>query len=88
MISSTLLFFISQVMNNIIRSMGYSRRAMYNFLGSIVTNTCLDVIFMFGLKMSVDGAALVTVIGYIVSSILSLHFLICENSTGNLKLSN
>ncbi len=50
--------------------------AMYNFLGSIVTNTCLDVIFMFGLKMSVDVAALATAIRYIVSSILSLHFLI------------
>lgn len=87
MIASTILFFISQVSNNIIRGMGYAKRAMYNFLGSIITNTILDYVLMFIFKLGVSGAALATAAGYLVSLSLSLHFLISEDSAGKLKLS-
>lgn len=53
-------------LNNIIRSEGSVKTAMYSMLISAGTNLILDPIFIFGLGMGVKGAAWATVISMIV----------------------
>lgn len=62
-------------LNNIIRSEGNAKIAMYSMLLSAGTNLVLDPIFIFGLKMGVQGAAIATVISQILLTIWVLrHF--------------
>lgn len=62
-------------LNNIIRSEGNARIAMYSMLLSAGTNMILDPIFIFGLGMGVKGAAWATVISMIVLTVwVLLHF--------------
>lgn len=62
-------------LNNIIRSEGNAKIAMYSMLLSAGTNLILDPIFIFGLKMGVQGAAIATVISQILLTLWVLrHF--------------
>jgi len=53
-------------LNNVIRSEGNARIAMYSMLISAGTNLVLDPIFIFGLGMGVKGAAYATLISMMV----------------------
>lgn len=88
MIGSTFLFFLGQVMNNIIRGIGYAKIAMYNFLSSLIVNTCFDAIFLLVFHIGIRGAALSTALGYLTSSVLSIRFLRSDKSLATLKLKN
>ncbi|MGD9931018.1 MAG: MATE family efflux transporter [Mangrovibacterium sp.] len=62
-------------LNNVIRSEGNARIAMYSMLISAGTNIVLDPIFIFWLDMGVKGAAYATVISMMVLSVwVLLHF--------------
>lgn len=62
-------------LNNIIRSEGNVRIAMYSMLISAGTNLVLDPIFIFGLGMGVKGAAWATVFSMMVLSVWVIaHF--------------
>ncbi len=62
-------------LNNVIRSEGNARIAMYSMLISAGTNIVLDPIFIFWLDMGVKGAALATVISMFVLMVWVLfHF--------------
>ena len=62
-------------LNNVIRSEGNARIAMYSMLISAGTNIILDPIFIFWLDMGVKGAAYATVISMMVlSAWVLLHF--------------
>ena len=62
-------------MNNIIRSEGNARIAMYSMLISAGTNIVLDPIFIFWLDMGVEGAAYATVISMFLLMVWVLaHF--------------
>lgn len=62
-------------LNNVIRSEGNARIAMYSMLISAGTNIVLDPIFIFGLGMGVKGAAYATVISMMVLAVWVLfHF--------------
>lgn len=62
-------------LNNVIRSEGNARIAMYSMLISAGTNIVLDPIFIFGLGMGVKGAAYATVISMMVLAVwVLLHF--------------
>ena len=62
-------------LNNVIRSEGNARIAMYSMLISAGTNIVLDPIFIFGLGMGVKGAAYATVISMMVlAAWVLLHF--------------
>lgn len=62
-------------LNNVIRSEGNARIAMYSMLISAGTNIVLDPIFIFGFGMGVKGAAYATVISMMVLAIwVLLHF--------------
>lgn len=62
-------------LNNIIRSEGNARIAMYSMLLSAGLNLILDPIFIFGLGLGVKGAAYATVVSMIALSVWVLvHF--------------
>lgn len=52
----------------LLRSVGNSSSPLYFLLISVALNIVLDVLFMVGLKMGVEGAAMATVISQIVSA--------------------
>jgi len=68
-------YIFGQAMNPIIRSDGSPRFAMIAVLAGAVTNIILDPIFIFPLKMGMQGAAIATVIGQIVTAVLSVIYL-------------
>ncbi len=71
-------------LNNIIRASGYPKRAMYSIVFGAVLNAVLDPVFIFGLKMGIQGAAIATVISYFIGSIWNVsHFLKADS---NLRL--
>ena len=68
----------------ILRSKGDTKRPLISLLISGIINVALNFVFVLGLKMSVSGVAIATVISEIVSSSLLLYFLTHEK--GYLKL--
>jgi putative MATE family efflux protein len=57
----------------ILRGLGDARRAMYITLTSAIVTACADPLFIFGLGLGIQGAALATVLGYAVSFTVGLH---------------
>ncbi len=72
-------YMFGQAMNPIIRSDGSPKFAMVATVAGAVTNIILDPIMIYGLlgypKMGMAGAAIATVIGQIVTSLLSVWYL-------------
>lgn len=68
-------YMFGQAMNPIIRSDGSPRFAMVSTVAGAVTNIILDPIFIFPLKMGMMGAAVATVIGQILTAVLSIWYL-------------
>lgn len=62
-------------MNPIIRADGNPHFAMISILIGVITNLILDPIFIFGFKWGMTGAAIATVIGQIITALLSLFYL-------------
>lgn len=84
MLSKEYFFYISlgipfylfgQAMNPIIRADGNPRFAMISTLAGAVLNIVLDPIFIFIFKWGMMGAAVATVIGQIVTSVLAIWYL-------------
>lgn len=87
MIISTMFFINNQVLNNIIRGMGYSKKATYNFLISIGIHAVLDIVFLFGLHLGIKGASLACSTGYLVSNIIAMRFLTSNKCVAGLHRS-
>ncbi len=68
-------YMFGQAMNPIIRSDGSPQFAMVSTVAGAVTNIILDPIFIFPLKMGMMGAAVATVIGQILTAVLSVWYL-------------
>ncbi len=68
-------YIIGQGLNASIRSDGSPKYAMFATVIGAVSNIILDLIFIFGLKMSVKGAAFATVIGQVLTFIVSILYL-------------
>lgn len=68
-------YMFGQAMNPIIRSDGSPKFAMVATLAGAITNIILDPIFIFPLKMGMAGAAIATVIGQILTAVLSVWYL-------------
>lgn len=75
-------------LNTFISAQGFSRVAMLSVLIGAVTNIVLDPIFIFGLNMSVRGAALATIISQALSAVWVVRFLMSKRSSINIKLPN
>lgn len=57
----------------ILRSVGDARRAMYVTLAGAIVNTALDPIFIFGLGLGIQGAAIASAISRLVIAVIGLH---------------
>jgi len=69
-------YMFGQAMNPIIRADGNPKFAMFCTLTGAVLNMILDPIFIFIFKWGMMGAAVATVIGQIVTAILSIWYLL------------
>lgn len=79
-------FLLACVMNPIIRADGSPRYAMLAMAIGAVTNIILDPIFIYSLKMGMNGAALATFIGQIITFILhAVYFFKSRSFTLKLK---
>lgn len=77
-------YVFGQAMNPVIRSDGSPKFAMTAILCGAVTNVILDPLFIYGLKLGMAGAAIATVIGQILTAVLSCCYL-CRMKTVKLK---
>lgn len=68
-------YIFGQAMNPIIRSDGSPKFAMAATLAGAVVNIILDPVFIFGLQWGMMGAAVATVLGQILTAILSIGYL-------------
>jgi putative MATE family efflux protein len=68
-------YMFGQAMNPIIRSDGSPKFAMASTLAGAIINIILDPIFIFVFHWGMMGAAIATVIGQIVTVILSIYYL-------------
>lgn len=66
---------ISTALNSMIRADGSPKFAMFSMLLGAIINTIFDPIFIFIFGMGVQGAAIATVMGQVVSLIVSLLYL-------------
>lgn len=80
-------YMLGQALNPIIRSDGSPRFAMLATLAGAVTNIILDPIFIFPLKMGMTGAAIATVIGQLLTAVLSVAY-ICRMRSVKLSKSS
>jgi len=63
-------------LNNIMRSSGYPRKAMFTTLTTVAVNLALAPMFIFVFKWGIRGAAFATVISQIVGLVMTLvHFM-------------
>lgn len=69
-------YMFGQAMNPIIRADGSPKFAMVSTLAGAVTNIILDPVFIFVLKWGMMGAAVATVIGQIITAVLSVWYLL------------
>ncbi len=75
-------------MNNIIRSEGNARIAMYSMLLSAGSNIILDPIFIFVFDLGVKGAAYATVLSMMILNVWVISHFLSKRSVIRLRLSN
>ena len=68
-------YMFGQAMNPIIRSDGSPKFAMVSTLGGAVVNIILDPVFIFVFRWGMMGAAVATVLGQILTTVLSIWYL-------------
>lgn len=67
----------------ILRGLGDARRAMYITLSTAIVTACADPVFIFGFGLGIQGAAIATVLGYVVSFGIGLHGVVRVHRTIN-----
>lgn len=63
-------------LNNMVRSLGFSKQSMIFVVVSSILNIILDAIFIFGFKWGVQGAAIATVISEALVTVFVLWFFV------------
>lgn len=71
----------------IMQSVGDSKHPLYFLIVSSCVNVILDIIFVAGLHMNVEGAALATILSQFLSAALCLYLLIRTNESHQVHLS-
>lgn len=69
------VYMLSNMMNAVIRADGSPSWSMASMLIGAIINIILDPVFIFGLRWGMKGAALATVIGQVISFVISLLYL-------------
>lgn len=83
--SGSLFVMMALGMNLFVTTQGFTTVSMRTVLIGAVSNIILDPIFIYGLHMGVEGAALATVISQAVSGIWVVWFLVGKKSTLRLR---
>lgn len=73
-------FMLSMGLNTFINTQGKTLMGMISILSGAIVNIILGAVFIFGLRMGVEGAALATVLSQIVSCIWVIGFLVSKKS--------
>ncbi len=87
-LAGSIFHIVGYSLNNLIRSEGSARVAMYSMLISAGLNTVLDPIFIFGLNMGVKGAAYATVLSQLVLCIWVIAHFRSKRSLIRLRMRN
>lgn len=61
-------------LNNVLRASGHPKKAMTATIMTVVINTILDPIFIFGFGWGIKGAAIATVLGQLLALLWQLRF--------------
>ncbi len=62
-------------LNSVLRSSGHPRRSMYATINTVVINTILDPLFIYGFGWGIRGAAIATVLAQIISLVWQFRLL-------------
>ncbi len=66
--------FLFMGLNAVLRSSGQPQQAMYATIGTVVINTVLNPLFIFGFKWGIQGSAIATVTSQVVMLLWQLRF--------------
>lgn len=69
------IYMLSNMINAVVRADGSPSWSMFSMLAGAIVNIVLDPIFIFGFKLGMSGAAWATVIGQLVSFVISIVYL-------------
>ena len=81
----TIFVLLAQGLNPFITAQGYSFISMFSVLIGAIINIALDPIFIFVLKLGVNGASLATIISQFISFVWIICFFLTKNSMFKLK---
>ena len=84
--AGSLGFVLYNIFVGILQAVGDSRHPLYYLIISSVINVVLDITFIRGFHMGVEGAAIATVISQIVSALLCMFQLLRLNTSWRLQL--
>ena len=73
-LASMPIFILCNMMNSAVRADGSPMWAMISMLSGAIVNIILDPVFIFGAKMGMTGAALATVIGQVVTFLMTAAY--------------
>ena len=59
-------------LNSVLRASGHPRKSMYATINTVVINTILDPLFIFGFGWGIRGAAIATVLAQVISLVWQL----------------
>ncbi|MBQ8540922.1 MAG: MATE family efflux transporter [Clostridia bacterium] len=85
-LSGTAFSMLATGMSGFINAQGFPRIGMLSTIVGAAVNIVLDPVFIFGLNMGVEGAAVATVISQAVSASLVLGFLVSKKAILRLRL--
>ena len=72
-------------LNAVLRSAGHPQKAMYATINTVIINTLLDPLFIYGFDWGIRGAAIATVIAQVISLIWQLKILADKNELLHLQ---
>ena len=74
------LIILSLTPSNIIRTEGLAMQSMIASVAGSIVNIALDPLFIFTFKMGAGGAALATVMGYVLSDALLIYYILKKST--------
>ncbi len=79
---------VSGVLSGTIRADGNPTFSMIMNISGAIINIILDPIFIFGLNLGIEGAALATIIGQVVSFLIGFIYVLTKSKTFKLKFTS
>ncbi|MDY0290169.1 MAG: MATE family efflux transporter [Sphaerochaeta sp.] len=86
-VGGALFTVINMTLNNIIRAEGNVKYSMNALIIGAVLNILFDPLFMFALKLGLEGAAIATVLGQFVSTLYLLKYFIGKKKSSYVTMS-